>query len=99
MLKRIEKIVKPLPKGQVTIPVEIRKKLGIGKETYLKFVLEGNSFRGVPVKVKEMLKGRKAELTAEEKLKVVEDIASIRVKTQPWKKMKEIITEAHLIQS
>lgn len=98
MPEKIEKIVKPLPKGQVTIPAVIRKKLGISRETYLKFVLEGDSFRGIPVKVKEMVKGRKAELTKEEKLKLVEDIASIGVKTRPWKKMKAIIAETHLVQ-
>jgi AbrB family looped-hinge helix DNA binding protein len=94
---KIEKIVKPLPKGQVTIPAAIRKKLGIGRETYLKFVLDGDSFRGIPVKVKEMVKGKRAELTKEEKLKLVEDIARIGVKTRSWKRMKAIIVETHLV--
>ncbi|MDI6760494.1 MAG: hypothetical protein QMD05_06675 [Candidatus Brocadiaceae bacterium] len=45
-----------------------------------------------------MVKGRKAELTKEKKLKLVEDIASIGVKTRPWKKMKAIIVKTHLVQ-
>ena len=92
MLKKLEKVIKLQSNGQVTIPAEIRKELGINKETYLRFVLEGNSFRGIPVKGKE-----KAKPTVEERLKAVEDIASLRTKTQPWEKIKAIITETHLI--
>lgn len=100
MLKKIEKVIKPLSNGKVTIPAEIRKKLGINKETYLRFVLEGNSFRGIPVKAKEAVKGKvKAKPTVKEKLEAVEDIARLRIKTQSWERIKAIVAETHLISS
>lgn len=93
MLKRIEKVIKPLSNGKVTIPAEIRKKLGITKETYLKFVLEDNSFRAIPLKAKAGVKGK---LTVKEKLKAVEDIAKLGIKTKPWGKIKAILAQTHL---
>lgn len=36
------KIVKPLSRGQITIPIEFRKKLGIGTNTILNLVLKEN---------------------------------------------------------
>ncbi len=39
------KVVKVTSKGQVTIPVEAREKLGIGEDTYLEVSVEGSSVR------------------------------------------------------
>lgn len=39
------KVVKVTSKGQVTIPVEAREKLGISEDTYLEVVVEGSSVR------------------------------------------------------
>ncbi|GAG69005.1 unnamed protein product, partial [marine sediment metagenome] len=40
--KLMTKIVKPLSRGQITIPIEFRKKLGIGSNTILNLVLKVN---------------------------------------------------------
>jgi AbrB family looped-hinge helix DNA binding protein len=36
-------------RGQVSIPVEIRRKLGIGAQTSLEWVVEGNTARVIPI--------------------------------------------------
>lgn len=97
MPNKLEKIVKPLPKGQITIPKEIRKKLRITKDTHLKLVLEENSFRGIPVKVVEKkAKTKKSRPTTKERLEAVRDIARLRVKVpHTYKELKTILTETH----
>lgn len=45
------KIVKPLRSGQITIPVEFRKKLGLDADTFLKISLLNGELRIKPVKV------------------------------------------------
>jgi AbrB family looped-hinge helix DNA binding protein len=49
--KTMTKIVKPLPRGQITIPVEFRKKLGIGSDTILSISLKGNKIEIIPATV------------------------------------------------
>lgn len=97
MPNKLEKIVKPLPKGQITIPKEIRKRLQITKDTHLKLVLEENSFRGIPVKVVEKkAKTKKTRFTMKERLEAVKDITHLRVKMPyTYKKLKTILTETH----
>lgn len=36
-------------RGQVSIPAEIRRKLGIGAKTSLEWVIEGNALRVIPI--------------------------------------------------
>lgn len=50
-------------KGQVTIPIEIREKLGIFPETEVEFVLQGNAAKLVKVSDKRA-KGRGAGIVA-----------------------------------
>lgn len=66
-------LAKVTSKGQVTIPHEIRKKLGIRTEDKVDFVLEGNRLIMVPVKTLRDLRGSvqakdKGDLTAERSL-------------------------------
>lgn len=49
--KTMTKIVKPLPRGQITIPVEFRKKLKIGSDTILSISLKGNRIEIIPATV------------------------------------------------
>ena len=51
--KIITKIVKPLSRGQITIPIEFRKKLGIGSNTILNLSLKGNKIEITPAVVRE----------------------------------------------
>lgn len=50
-------LAKITSKGQVTIPQEIRKKLGIGKDDTVDFVMEGSRVVLVPVKTLRDLRG------------------------------------------
>lgn len=50
-------LAKVTSKGQVTIPNEIRKKLGIGKDDTVDFILEGSRVVLVPVKTLKDLRG------------------------------------------
>lgn len=50
-------LAKVTSKGQITIPVEIRKKLGIHTEDTVDFVLEGDRVLLVPVKNLRDLRG------------------------------------------
>lgn len=47
------KIVKPLPKGQVTIPAEFRRRLGIDESTLLNITLAGDRLEIRPLRVGE----------------------------------------------
>ena len=46
-------------KGQVTIPIEIREKLGFLPDTEVEFKIKGNSVELVRAKGKEQQRGRK----------------------------------------
>jgi AbrB family looped-hinge helix DNA binding protein len=47
------KLVRPLRGGQMTIPAEFRKSLGINEETMLRVTLADGELRITPVKVEE----------------------------------------------
>ena len=59
-------IVKQLPRGQITIPVEFRKKLGIGSDTILRLSLKGNTIEITPVTVLESDENKLREYTHKE---------------------------------
>jgi AbrB family looped-hinge helix DNA binding protein len=48
------KLVRPLSRGQITIPIEFRKKLGIDTNTILNLVLKGNKIEITPAMVREV---------------------------------------------
>ena len=50
---RTSKIVKPLAKGQLTIPVEFRRRLGIDESTLLNITLAGDRLEITPLRVGE----------------------------------------------
>ena len=51
------KLVRPLRGGQITIPVEFRKSLGIDQETMLRVTLVDGELRIRPVRVDDPSKG------------------------------------------
>ena len=51
------KLVRPLRKGQITIPVEFRKRLGINDDTVLRMTLEDGELRIKPVQVTDTTQG------------------------------------------
>jgi len=71
--KIITKIVKPLSRGQITIPIEFRKKLGIGSNTILNLVLKGNKIEITPAVVREFNEKELREYTDKEILEFLQD--------------------------
>jgi len=71
--KIMTKIVKPLSRGQITIPMEFRKKLGIGSNTILNLVLKGNKIEITPAVVREFNEKELREYTDKEILEFLQD--------------------------
>lgn len=67
------KIVKPLSRGQITIPIEFRKKLGIGSNTILNLVLKGNKIEITPTVVGEFNENELREYTDKEISQFLQD--------------------------
>jgi bifunctional DNA-binding transcriptional regulator/antitoxin component of YhaV-PrlF toxin-antitoxin module len=55
--QRTSRIVRPLRGGQITIPVEFRKTLGINDESLLQMTLEGQELRIRPLRIPATLVG------------------------------------------
>ena len=47
--KPLTKLVRPLPKGQITLPIEFRRQLGIDSKTILSLTLKRNTIEIVPL--------------------------------------------------
>jgi len=71
--KIITKIIKPLSRGQITIPIEFRKKLGIGSNTILNLSLKGNKIEITPAVVREFNEDELREYTDKEILEFLQD--------------------------
>ena len=52
--KIMSKIIKPLSRGQITIPAEFRKKLKIDDDTILSLTLKGNKIEITPAVIRKM---------------------------------------------
>src|SRR6059058_2559860 len=55
--KRMTRIIRPLRGGQITIPAEFRKELGITEESMLQVTLSEGELRVKPVRVTERGEG------------------------------------------
>ena len=64
--KLMTKLVRPLSRGQITIPIEFRKKLGIDANTILSLALRGNKIEITPAIVREVGEEELREYTDEE---------------------------------
>ena len=64
--KLMTKLVRPLSRGQITIPIEFRKKLGIDTNTILSLALRGNKIEITPAIVREVDEEELREYTDEE---------------------------------
>lgn len=49
--KTLSRLVRPLPKGQITLPVEFRRRLGIDERTVLNVTLRGGRIEIVPLRM------------------------------------------------
>ena len=71
--KLTTKIVKPLSRGQITIPIEFRRKLGIGSNTILNLSLKGNKIEITPAIVREFNEEELREYTDKEISQFLQD--------------------------
>ena len=55
--EHMSRIVRPLRGGQITIPAEFRKRLGITEESVLQLTLEGRELRVKPLAIGETAEG------------------------------------------
>ena len=49
--KSLSKLVRPLPKGQITLPVEFRRRLKIDDKTILSVSLKGSTIEILPLRL------------------------------------------------
>jgi AbrB family looped-hinge helix DNA binding protein len=49
--KPISKLVRPLPRGQITLPIEFRRRLRIDDGTILSLTLKGNRIEIIPLRL------------------------------------------------
>lgn len=49
-VKSLSKLVRPLPKGQITLPIEFRRRLKIDEKTVLSLSLKGSKIEILPLR-------------------------------------------------
>lgn len=87
------KIVKPLARGQITIPIEFRKKLGIGSKTILNLSLKGNKIEITPAMVREFNEEELREYTDEE---ISQFLRDDKIDKDTAKTVKRLLSERKL---
>ncbi len=87
------KIVKPLSRGQITIPIEFRKKLGIGTNTILNLVLKENKIEITPAMVREFNEEELREYTEKEISQFLKDD---KIDKDTARTVKKLLTERKL---
>ena len=91
--KLMTKIVKPLSRGQITIPIEFRKKLGIGTNTILNLALKGNKIEITPAIVREIDEEELREYTHEE---ISQFLREDKIDQKTARAVKKLLTEKKL---
>ena len=87
------KIVKPLSRGQITIPIEFRKKLGIGTNTILNLVLKENKIEITPAMIREFNEEELREYTEKEISQFLKDD---KIDKDTARTVKKLLTERKL---
>ena len=91
--KLITKLVRPLSRGQITIPIEFRKKLGIDTNTILNLVLKGNKIEITPAMVREVGEEEPREYTDKEISQFLQDD---KIDRKTARTVKRLLTEGKL---
>ena len=89
----INRIIKPLPRGQITIPIEFRKKLGIDEDTFLNLALKGNKIEITPVIIRESNDEDLRDYTNEE---IAEFLSEDKIDQKTADIVRELLTEGKL---
>ena len=91
--KLMTKLVRPLSRGQITIPVEFRKKLGIDTNTILSLALRGNKIEITPAIVREVDEEELREYTDEE---ISQFLRDDKIDQETARTVKRLLTEGKL---
>jgi len=91
--KLMTKLVKPLSRGQITIPIEFRRKLGIEANTVLNLTLKGNKIEITPAVVREVGEEELREYTDEE---ISQFLQEDKIDQQTARAVKRLLTEGKL---
>jgi len=91
--KLMTKIVKPLSRGQITIPIEFRRKLGIGSNTILNLSLRGNKIEITPAVVREFNEEELREYTDKE---ISQFLRDDKIDKDTAKTVKRLLSERKL---
>ena len=91
--KLMTKLVRPLSRGQITIPIEFRKKLGIDTNTILSLVLRGNKIEIAPATVREVGEEELREYTDKEISQFLQDD---KIDLETARTVKRLLTEGKL---
>lgn len=71
--RELTKIVKPLSKGQITIPVEFRRRLNISADTFLQLTLQEGKIEILPLRLVPEREALLREYTDEEIQRFLEE--------------------------
>ena len=71
--RELTKIVKPLSKGQITIPVEFRRRLNISADTFLQLTLQEGKIEILPLRLVPKGEALLREYTDEEIQRFLEE--------------------------
>ena len=91
--KLINKLVRPLSRGQITIPIEFRRKLGIDANTVLNLALKGNKIEITPAIVREIGEEELREYTDEEISRFLQED---KIDQETARTVKRLLTEGRL---
>jgi len=91
--KFMTKLVKPLSRGQITIPIEFRRKLGIEDNTVLNLTLKGNKIEITPAVVREVGEEELREYTDEE---ISQFLQEDKIDQKTARAVKKLLTEGKL---
>ena len=91
--KLMTKLVKPLSRGQITIPIEFRRKLGIEDNTILNLTLKGNKIEITPAVVREVGEEELREYTDEE---ISQFLQEDKIDQKTARAVKKLLTEGKL---
>jgi len=73
MAEKLTRIVKPMAKGQITIPAEFRRRLNIGPDTFLQLTLKEGKIEIVPLRLVPVEEVPLREYTDEEIRRFLEE--------------------------
>ena len=67
------KVVKPMSRGQITIPIEFRTRLGIDENTYIRLTLDKNKIILTPAFTESVTEEKLREYTEKEILQFIKE--------------------------